>query len=205
MELSLEAIAGQQFTADWFSRHIPVWEQMKHELPDRKRFLELGSFEGRSACWMLENMIDSDGHLFCVDTWKGSPEFIVLPPGVVENSFERFQKNIALSRHDEQRVFTLRNTTVYAMAKLIAERYFASFDFIYVDAAHQARETLTDAVLAWPLLKTHGVMVFDDYTWSLDKPADYRPKCGIDAFVQLFHMELETLGVGEQYIVRKTV
>ncbi len=102
-----ETESKPEFTVDWFSQHIPNWERLRQVLPARSKFLELGSFEGASACWMLQNLLDDDGELYCVDTWKGSPEFSALPIGTTESSYERFQRNIALSQKPEQRVQAL--------------------------------------------------------------------------------------------------
>jgi predicted O-methyltransferase YrrM len=57
------------FTQDWFSHNIPVWEQLATLLPERKKFLEIGSFEGRSMVWAVENMLEDDGEIYCIDTW----------------------------------------------------------------------------------------------------------------------------------------
>lgn len=49
-----------QFTKDWFSWAPPVWEQLVPMLPESgtfRTFLEIGSFEGRSAIWIAENMM----------------------------------------------------------------------------------------------------------------------------------------------------
>ena len=204
-EVEAPASVSLDFTADWFSRHIPVWEQFRAVLPGRKTFLELGSFEGRSACWLLENLLDDDGQLYCVDTWQGSPEFAHFPEGIVEKSYERFMRNIAISKKQWQRTLIFRNTTVIALASLLAKPQFhaESFDFIYIDAGHMAYQTLTDAVMSWPLLKPGGVMVFDDYMWQLCDPIDRRPKCGVDAFTSLFNSQIQTLAIGDQYVVRK--
>lgn len=192
-----------EFTVDWFSRHIANWERLRTALPARKKFLELGSFEGLSACWMLENWLDDDGELYCVDTWEGSPEFVALPEGTAEASYDRFCRNVQAVQKANQRVTICRTATVEALAQFIRDG--ERFDFIYIDAGHQARETLTDACMSWPLLKAGGILIFDDYLWSLQAPLEHRPKCGIDAFVDLFHVELQTLAVGEQYIIRRNI
>jgi len=36
------------------------------------------------------------------------------------------------------------------------------FDFIYIDGAHEAKFVIQDAVLALPLLKPGGYILFDD-------------------------------------------
>jgi len=39
------------------------------------------------------------------------------------------------------------------------------FDYISIDGSHEAADVLSDAVLSWPLLKTGGLICFDDYEW----------------------------------------
>ena len=77
------------------------------------------------------------------------------------------------------------------------------FDFIYVDAAHDAMNVLRDAVLAFDLLKPAGVMIFDDYEWTvMPNPLDC-PKIGVDAFVSAYAKQVEVIGMGWQLAVRK--
>lgn len=40
------------------------------------------------------------------------------------------------------------------------------FDLIYIDGSHMRLDVLTDAVMAWQLLRVHGILVFDDYEWN---------------------------------------
>ena len=52
-------MAQEIYTYDWFSQHVPYWNRLLEPLkgqPDL-RFLEIGSFEGRSACWLLRNIL----------------------------------------------------------------------------------------------------------------------------------------------------
>ena len=80
-----------KFTQDWFSHNIPVWEQLKSLLPERKSFLEIGSFEGRSAVWIVENMMNPGDWIDCVDTWEGSEEH---KNGELSGAEDRFDHNI---------------------------------------------------------------------------------------------------------------
>ena len=58
--------------------------------------------------------------------------------------------------------------------------------------------------MAWPLLKTEGFMVFDDYTWTPNaRDILHRPKIAVDAFVNIFAEEVEFVHIGYQLIVRK--
>ena len=63
-----------KFSQDWFSHNIPNFEFIKTILPERNNILEIGCFEGRASCWMLENFIGDHGELVCIDTFKGSAE-----------------------------------------------------------------------------------------------------------------------------------
>jgi hypothetical protein len=42
-----------EFTRDWFSQNVPVWRQIiSRDKPTK--ILEIGSFEGRSTCRIIE-------------------------------------------------------------------------------------------------------------------------------------------------------
>jgi predicted O-methyltransferase YrrM len=68
------------------------------------------------------------------------------------------------------------------------------FDLIYIDGSHQAPDVLTDAVMSFQLLKVGGVMIFDDYLWTMDKPGFQdvlkMPKPAIDAFLNIFQRKM---------------
>lgn len=75
-------------------------------------------------------------------------------------------------------------------------------DFIYVDSDGSASDYLEQAVLAFPLLKPGGIMVFDDYTHSREHDQAC-PRPGIDAFVNAFAQQVKVLHVGWQLILMK--
>lgn len=209
MQVPLEGVAVQTaatpvFHTDWFQRHIPLWEILVREhLPRREKFLEVGSFEGESACWMLQHALDSKGTLYCVDTWEGSPEFWILPREVVTQSFEQFANNVNVVRGVNQQVIALKNRSTDALAGLIHLEHAETFDLVYIDGGHRAAEALADACMAWPLLRSGGLMIFDDYTWDLHGQLTERPKMAVDAFTTIYSRDLKTLSVGEQYAVQK--
>ena len=61
-----------EFSADWVTDDAKIWEQHVAHLKDvpEARGLEIGSFEGRSAIWFLENILTGDSaRLTCVDTF----------------------------------------------------------------------------------------------------------------------------------------
>jgi predicted O-methyltransferase YrrM len=196
-----------EFTSDWFSVHIPAWERWMAMLPERKRFLEIGSYEGRSALW-LAGKLDEDGEVQCVDPWIGNGEHAA-PGQPIEDKFERFQRNIEIYNN----TFTKQNGTAISYVRdnsfdeLVRLNKCVSqfFDFIYIDGSHIAKDCLTDCILAWPLLKPAGLMVIDDYIWGDGSHANLSPKWAIDVFTSMWGGELDIVGHGNQVVVRKRV
>jgi predicted O-methyltransferase YrrM len=181
---------NRQYSADWFSEHIPNWETHLLGLRGQEHLsaLEVGSFEGRSAVWLLENILTHPtARLTCIDPFLAHIEV-------------RFDHNLALCPRPEQ----LRKCKGYSedvLPTLAGEQ----FDLIYIDGSHQAVHVLFDAVLAWGLLKKGGVLIFDDYQWArpTDPRASQRPKMAIDVFLETHAKELESLHMGWQVMVRK--
>ena len=191
------------FTKDWFAWAPDVWMQVLPLLPARKDFLEIGSYEGRSAVWMAENFAEDGARILCVDTWQGGEEHANEDMKEVEF---RFDYNIATShaRFPDRRIEKRKRSSYVALTSLAATT--DTFDFIYLDGSHVAKDVLTDACLAWPLLKPGGVMVFDDYLWGGDGDIQKllrRPKLAVDAFVNIFAGEVVFASIGYQMIIRK--
>ena len=42
-----------EFTADWFGVNVSAWDKLLPRV-NARRILEIGSFEGQSACYMIE-------------------------------------------------------------------------------------------------------------------------------------------------------
>ncbi|CAB4190100.1 COG4122 Predicted O-methyltransferase [uncultured Caudovirales phage] len=190
-----------KFTQDWFHWAPEIWQQLTPTLPGRKRFLELGAFEGRSTAWIVENMLEDDGTLISVDTWEGAEDHVKMELAMpaVENNYDH-NLNLLRQQYPQRAVLKFKTTSYEALTKLAGG---PQFDFIYIDASHTAPDVLTDACVAWPMLKDKGVMVFDDYLWGEQRDVLHRPKLAVDAFVNIFAEHLKPMHTGYQYIVRK--
>jgi predicted O-methyltransferase YrrM len=210
-----------QFTKDWFNWAPEVWTQLIPLLPARQRFLEIGSFEGRSTVWIVENMLDDGGYIDCIDTWKGGEEHSAEDMAAVE---ARFDHNLDIAKERSgifdgdtaKKIFKFKGPATAILGAALCQRdCFADmvedeaalpkpmYDFIYIDGSHIAKDVLTDACMAWPLLKPKGMMVFDDYMWGNPRDILHRPKPAIDAFCNIFAEEAEIVHVGYQLVVRK--
>lgn len=66
------------FTSDFFKGNIPNWERWLAPFKGQPvTALEIGSYEGRSACWLLENILTHpDARLLCVDTFTGGQDLL---------------------------------------------------------------------------------------------------------------------------------
>ncbi len=190
-----------EFTRDWFSRHIPVWDRIIGQEKPRK-ILEIGSFEGRSACYLIEKcaaLVEGEVSITCVDTWEGSFEH--RPGATVEAIMgdveRRFDHNTRLALTKATKPIALRKlkrNSRDALAGLIAEGALESFDLIYIDGSHEAPDVLADAAMAFPLLRIGGILIFDDYLWSMQRPGSQdvllMPKLAIDAFMNIYQRKM---------------
>ena len=182
-----------QFTVDWFSQNIPAWKNILHQLKPSK-ILEIGSFEGRSACFLIDELSSShETEIHCIDTWHGGAEHADLDMLAVEN---RFKHNIELSLSNtkfKSNILTHKGASQDILATLLANGMKGYFDFIYVDGSHEAPDVLADAVLSFSLLRQGGVIVFDDYLWVKFNDPRLHPKMAIDAFMNVYSKKLNVL------------
>jgi predicted O-methyltransferase YrrM len=187
-----------EFSKDWFSHNIPTWTTLLAEFRGRSglRVLEIGVFEGRSTCWLLENILTGEGSTVdCIDTFAGGMEHG--GPGIDMAAVRtRFEVNTAPWR---QRV----RLHVGKSAQLLP-MLSGPYDIIYIDGSHAAADVLVDTVLAWHLARDNAIIIFDDYAWPkyLDQPW-LRPQMAIDTFLQCFAGWYQGLHVGYQIAIRK--
>lgn len=195
-----------RFTHDYFSQHIEQWskDQARFAGLPNLDFLEIGTFEGRSACWLLQNILTHDSsRITCVDLFgQGPSQGVYETTGLDSNLMsteDRFEYNIRQTGASH-RVDKLKGNSHELLRSLSRSQYH----FVYIDGSHLAKDVLEDAVLAWPLLKTGGVLTFDDYQWR-DEPDPLRcPQMGIDAFLRVYEGHYRVIHKGYQVTLEKT-
>ena len=180
-----------RFTQDWFSYHEAHWLRHFGHLAGRAglQAVEVGSYEGRSACWISNHLLTGDGsRLICVE-----------PFGQYDGQERNFDHNIRLAGC-EHKIIKLRGRS-HQVLPLLPE---VSFDFAYVDGSHLILDVLQDAAMCWRLLRPKGIVVFDDYEHTVF-PDSFGMSAGpaIRAFLSLLSGEYELLFKDWQVALRK--
>ena len=194
---------GYQFTQDWFSINVPVWEQFLTRfanLPDL-RILEIGSWEGRSTCWLIDQLLtDPSARITCIDTFEGGVDNKAACDEAFLKTIEnRFDFNIQQTGRGHQvRKMVGKSQTILRSLML------DSYQLAYIDGSHIASDVLEDTVLTWALVKVGGWIVFDDYGFQFaDGITENPPKAAIDAFREIFAQKTRLIHQGYQVILEK--
>lgn len=193
---------GYQFTQDWFSLNLQYWREYLQEFTNQPniQFLEIGSWEGRSACWLLDYILTHESaRITCIDTFEGSLEHHILYAGNYIQSVEgRFDFNIRATGHPEKAI-----KLVGMSQEVLRSLSYNTYDVIYIDGSHIASDVLEDGVLSWRLLKVGGLLIFDDYEFIYPDNPENNTQIGIDAFIKTFTPKIKVLHQGHQVILRK--
>lgn len=201
-----------QFTENWFSEENWL-DFIKIDKNKENHIMEIGSFEGRSTIWFLENFLKNDNSsITCVDPWLNYSQD--------ENSFQSYERETNEWKFKDKKIKSnfLHNILEFGeVNKVYIEQGFSHellpkllseskrFDLILIDGNHTAPFVMTDAVFSWYLLKPGGYIIFDDYLWFMHKKPTLRPKISIDSFIEIFGDYLDVIGGEYTKIIRKKI
>jgi len=145
----------------------------------------VGTYEGRSAVWLLENILTgAQASITCIDIFNGAYEL-------------NFDRNV---KPYGAQVEKIKARSQVALRGLKPE----SYDFAYIDGSHVAKDVLVDAMLTWDLVKPDGLIIFDDYEWAGKFEGQaFTPKIAIDAFLDVMEPYVDIVHKGEQLVVKK--
>ena len=189
------------YTNDWFSHNIPNWTKILSPFIGKEdlNFLEIGCYEGKATHWLCKNVLTHpSSKITVVDTFEGSIEH---HDGKANTDFSVVEKNFRENTADYLDIIDIFKTYSQHYLREISG---AVYDFIYIDGSHTAPDVLEDAVLAWRLLKTGGVMIFDDYAWDAYKnQPELNPRLAIDSFLAVMAGKYELLLKDYQVAIKK--
>lgn len=198
-----------RFTDDYSSNYRNIWPEIFRDIAGRPGlvFVEVGSYEGMSACWFLTHVLTHPtSKLICIDPFldnedlEGTSLFGRNLDSAGGTTLDRFLFNIhACGKADH--LSLLRQYSNRALRTLEP----SSLDAAYIDGSHHSCDVIEDAILVWGALKPDGIMIFDDYHWAppLQEDPFAAPKPAIDAFLTLFADRLRVLHHESQVIVQK--
>jgi predicted O-methyltransferase YrrM len=159
-------------------------------------FLQIGAYTGDASIWLLDNILtDPTSFLVDVDTWAGSDEKIhkTLDWNVIENTY--------LTRTKE---YTNLHTYKATSDEFFANSEKYEYDFIYIDGDHTASAVRSDAENSWKMLKSGGILAFDDYLWKHDSNnPELSPAPAINSFIEQHYSELEVIVKNYQIWIKK--
>lgn len=138
----------KQWTQYWHDNVTGMWDRWIDPTKHSKA-LEVGSFEGASAVWLLDMIPEL--HITCIDIFESCFDDIT---GEYEY---RFDDNVA---EYGDRVTKIKGRSADALRTFHREE---KFDLIYIDGDHSYEGAKADVSLAWPLLEKDGIIIFDDY------------------------------------------
>ena len=184
------------FTKDTFTDKIPAWTKLLEEFKGKPgvNYLEIGTFEGRSALWILENILThTTSKLTIIDAFE-------------EHSYKTFISNVNLS--GEANKFNILSGL---STNKIRELPFNSFDLAYIDGSGRGIVMHSDLVNTWNLIKVGGVIICSRYAMTPGlrsalrlQPDDPGPHEAIDAFLKLYNPYISVIAFQGNYVmVRK--
>lgn len=174
------------FGSNFFEKWIPNWKKhLGHFSGQPNVFgIEIGALHGDCAVFCAEQIANGEGSVHC---------------SIDINETEYLKNNIA--PYKNIRFIKGRSDAILRDPDIF---FHDTADYIYIDGSHLAIDVLTDAVLAWPILKDNGILIFDDYGWGAHTTDEkQKPKLGIDAFLTGYTGHCQLIEGGWQVFLKK--
>jgi hypothetical protein len=158
-----------QFGEDWFT-YPEVYQEMVRRFPSGSKFVEIGSWKGKSSSFMCVEIANSGKQIdfYCVDTFEGSVEHQNNPE--LPMLYEIFKNNM---KPVEEYYRDLKMPSLQAVQQFADE----SLDFVFIDGSHEYEDIKKDIVAWLPKVKRGGILAGHDYyfppqpsSWGLRPP-----------------------------------
>ena len=148
---------------DWFSANIVYWEQIVNKI-SKIKYLEIGSFEGRSTVFIKE--LSNLETLVAVDIWENYDEIKNINFNKV---YENFKYNLNLGGRNENVNFLKTNS----------DDFFKNnknhYNLIYIDGLHHYEQVKKDFINSFNFLENNGYIICDDFMWFYYDKIEFNP------------------------------
>jgi SAM-dependent methyltransferase len=154
--------------------HMPRrWDVIASFMLDQgyKSFVEVGCKEGRTTGHILKNVPDS--LVYAIDPWQRMPQQKSVTGGETYEAWDfdkieaEFWRNVDREKvpQNESGVHVAERLLMYRMASADAVKDFpaASFDLVFIDAAHDYENVKLDIQRWWPKVRDGGMLVGHDF------------------------------------------
>lgn len=184
-------LKSKNTTTDYFSINAYYWNKILNKNFKKFSYLEIGSWEGNSALYILKN--HSTENVVCVDLWDIDNNFKELN----KKNFDNFVKNL---KEFENK---------YSYFKTTSDDFFLKnnqfFDVIYIDGWHGTSQVNKDISNSWKFLKIGGIIICDDYFYGDIYKNSYKdiPAPAINNFIKENKKNLKILCVNNNQIFFK--
>ena len=184
---------GYVFTHDYFGTcEIKLTLDENANKTSKWKILEIGSFEGSSAVYFSDNLLDHpEAELTCVDPFHSNDSTTPFSMGG-NDTMCLFMNNISKSNNFQKITFQRMYSSEFYTKNT------KKFDFIYVDGSHLVEDIRVDFNECLKILEPGGFLAFDDYQWG-----DGSIKKCIDELYEANKHRLQTLGHGYQILLQR--
>ena len=187
-------IDSKNFSNKWFLNNFHIFNFFL-PIDKNKKFdyLEVGCFEGLSSFFVLSEYPQVNAYL--LDIWdlpNSNSKSLSKDFNFIEKNFDKNLSNYNFNK--------IKDDSVIAMRKLLKQNI--KFDFIYIDGSHNGEDILSDAIEAFKILKTKGIIFFDDFLQH-DSNRDIQSYVGIEKFLSLHTNNLNIEYFQNNLVVKK--
>ena len=132
----------ERFGEEWFT-FPEFYKEILDKFPSGSKFVELGSWKGRSAAFMATEIANSKKKIdfYCVDIGEEAE--------TLTNNLKTLEKYYTFMKMDTQ-----------SAVNHFADR---SLDFVFVDAGHSYEDVKADILSYYPKIKVGGIIAGHDY------------------------------------------
>ena len=160
-------LKNKQTTTDYFSIHTYYWHKIIIKNFKTFSYLEIGSWEGNSALFVLKNY--TTNNVVCVDLWVNDNE--------INENLENFKLNIKDFKNKFS--FFRENSDSFFL------KNNEKFDIIYIDGSHEPTQVNKDLNNAWYFLNINGILICDDYFYgNIYSESNSVPADAINEFIK---------------------
>lgn len=142
----------------------PKAQKLNFKPNERRLIVEIGVYEGASSCWWSDNFLDHpESRLISIDPFTGNEEY--------RQNREKFptldkieliaRSNIAKSKNAGK--VTVHRGCSWDLFPQLAKEIDGQIDILYIDGEHTPNAVCRDTALYYPLVKSGGAIIFDDY------------------------------------------